>query len=85
MVDQDKIRELRDGIDRIDTRIQDLLDERVTIAQKIAGEKSGDSLLPTHLPAIIRGRPPKFPLAFLRRHYVRAGLGFYSLCDRFNF
>jgi glycine/D-amino acid oxidase-like deaminating enzyme len=55
------------------------------LARWLAGENSGDSLLPTHLPAIIRGRPPKFPLAFLRRQYVRAGLSFYSLRDRFNF
>ena len=55
------------------------------LARWLAGENSGDSLMPTHLPAIIRGRPPKFPLAFLRRQYVRAGLSFYSLRDRFNF
>ena len=55
------------------------------LARWLAGENSGDSLLPTHLPAIIRGRPPKFPLAFLRRQYVRAGLSFYNLRDRFNF
>ena len=55
------------------------------LARWMAGKNSGNSVSPTHLPAIIRGRPPRFPLAFLRRQYVRAGLAIYSLRDRFNF
>ena len=34
-----------------------------------------------YLPAIIRGRPPRFPLAFLRRQYLRAGLAAWRLRD----
>ncbi len=55
------------------------------LAKWLAGKNSGHTVLPMHLPAIIRGRPPKFPLAFLRRQYVRAGLSFYNLRDRFDF
>jgi len=55
------------------------------LARWLAGKTSGKHHLPMHLPAIMRGRSPKFPLAFLRRQYVRAGLGFYKLRDRFNF
>ena len=55
------------------------------LADWLAGRNSGKNLLPIHLPAIVRGRTPKFPLAFLRRQYVRAGLGFYKLRDRLDF
>ena len=55
------------------------------LAKWLAGKTPGNNDLPMHLPAIMRGRPPKFPLAFLRRQYLRAGLIFYSLRDRFNF
>ena len=51
------------------------------IARWLAGEPSSSDPLPRHLPAIIRGRPPRFPLAFLRRQYLRAGLAFYRLRD----
>ena len=54
------------------------------LARWLAGENSAKSLLPKHLPAIVRGRPPRFPLAFLRRQYLRAGLGFYRLRDFFD-
>jgi len=55
------------------------------LARWLAGKDSGNSLLPKHLPAIMRGRPPRFPLAFLRRQYLRAGLGIYRLRDYFDF
>ncbi len=55
------------------------------LARWLAGPNSTKDLLPTHLPAIMRGRPPRFPLAFLRRQYLRAGLGFYRLRDFFDF
>jgi len=55
------------------------------LARWLAGKNSGNSLLPKHLPAIVRGRPPRFPLAFLRRQYLRAGLGIYRLRDYFDF
>ncbi len=51
------------------------------LARWLAGSASGNSLLPMHLPAIVRGRPPKFPLAPLRRQYLRAGMGLYKLLD----
>ena len=55
------------------------------LARWLAGKDSGNSLLPKHLPAIMQGRPPKFPLAFLRRQYLRAGLSVYKLRDYFDF
>ena len=54
------------------------------VARWLAGRESGNKLLPTHLPAIVRGRPPKFPLASLRRQYLRAGLAVYKLLDRLD-
>jgi glycine/D-amino acid oxidase-like deaminating enzyme len=51
------------------------------LAKWMAGPETSDELLPTHLPAIFRGRSPKFPLAVLRRQYLRAGLVFYRLRD----
>ena len=54
------------------------------LARWLAGKDSGNSLVPKHLPAIMRGRPPKFPLSFLRRQYLRVGLGFYKLRDLFD-
>jgi glycine/D-amino acid oxidase-like deaminating enzyme len=54
------------------------------IAKWLAGKESDDRLTPDHLPAIIRGRPPRFPLAFLRRQYLRAGLITYQLRDVFG-
>ena len=55
------------------------------LARWLAGKPSGKHHLPMHLPAIMRGLSPRFPLAFLRRQYVRAGLSFYKLRDRFGF
>jgi glycine/D-amino acid oxidase-like deaminating enzyme len=54
------------------------------LAKWLAGEHSGNAVLPQHLPAIVRGRPPRFPLAGLRRQYLRLGLGFYRLRDYFD-
>ena len=51
------------------------------LARWLAGNESSDDLLPNHLPAVIRGRSPRFPLAFLRRQYLRAGMAFYRLRD----
>ncbi len=51
------------------------------VARWLANPGAGDDILPAHLPAIIRGRPPRFPLAFLRRQYLRAGLAAYRLRD----
>jgi glycine/D-amino acid oxidase-like deaminating enzyme len=54
------------------------------IANWIAGKASDSQHLPMHLPAIFRGRPPRFPLAFLRRQYLRAGLTMWKLRDVFG-
>ncbi len=51
------------------------------VARWLADPAAGDDVLPRHLPAIIRGRPPRFPLAFLRRQYLRAGLAAWRLRD----
>ena len=55
------------------------------LAKWMAGSESGGELLPTHLPAIIRGRPPKFPLPGLRTQYLRIAMTGYRLRDRFGF
>lgn len=52
------------------------------LAYWLAGKASDKRLLPMHLPAIVRGRPPKFPLGFLRKQYLLAGLTFYKWRDR---
>jgi hypothetical protein len=52
------------------------------LAYWLAGKNASKDLLPRHLPAIMQGRPPRFPLAFLRRQYLRAGIGFYRLRGR---
>jgi glycine/D-amino acid oxidase-like deaminating enzyme len=54
------------------------------LAYWLAGKHSSKDLLPKHLPAIMQGRSPKFPLPFLRRQYLRAGMGFYRLRDFFD-
>jgi glycine/D-amino acid oxidase-like deaminating enzyme len=54
------------------------------IAKWLAGKESGNALLPDHLPAIVRGRPPRFPMPFLRRQYLRAALTTYRLRDMFG-
>ncbi len=54
------------------------------LAKWLAVKHSGNAILPTHLPSIVRGRPPRFPLAALRRQYLRLGLGFYRMRDYFD-
>jgi glycine/D-amino acid oxidase-like deaminating enzyme len=54
------------------------------LAYWLAQRNTSKDLLPMHLPAIMRGRSPRFPLAFLRRQYLRAGIGFYRLRDFFD-
>ena len=51
------------------------------LAKWLAGKESNDQIMPAHLPAIMQGRSPRFPLAFLRRHYVRASIATYRLRD----
>jgi len=51
------------------------------LAKWLAGPESGNDILPRHLPAILRGRTPRFPLGFLRRQYLRLGLQYYRLRD----
>ena len=51
------------------------------LAQWLAGPESGDAVLPTHLPAIMRGHSPRFPLGFLRRQYLHLGTIYYRLLD----
>ncbi|MDJ0778723.1 MAG: FAD-binding oxidoreductase [Gammaproteobacteria bacterium] len=51
------------------------------LAQWLAGADSGNDLLPMHLPAIMRGRSPRFPFGFLRRQYLRLGMTYYRLLD----
>ena len=54
------------------------------LAKWLAGSESGSGVVPRHLPALVRGRPPRFPLAGLRRQYLRLGLCIYKLRDRFD-
>ncbi|MDH3537086.1 MAG: FAD-binding oxidoreductase, partial [Gammaproteobacteria bacterium] len=54
------------------------------LAKWLAGKESGTGVLPRHLPAIVHGRPPRFPLAGLRRQYLRLGLSLYRLRDYFD-
>lgn len=51
------------------------------LAKWIAGKASSNQHLPMHLPAIVRGRPPRFPIAYLRRQYLRAGTAMWKLRD----
>ena len=51
------------------------------IARWLATNPDSNQVTPVHLPAILRGRSPRFPFAFLRRQYLRAGLAFYRLRD----
>ena len=51
------------------------------LAKWLAGKESSNRIPPMHLPAIMRGRPPRFPLARLRRQYLRLGINYYRLRD----
>ena len=55
------------------------------LAKWMAGTESDDEVLPLHLPAIYRGRPPRFPLPWLRCQYLRFAMMGYRLRDRFGF
>lgn len=52
------------------------------LAKWMAGSESGAQLIPMHLPAIYRGRPPRFPLPWLRCQYLRFAMLGYRLRDR---
>ncbi len=52
------------------------------LAKWLAGKTSGSDPVPKRLPAIVRGRPPRFPLPRLRRQYLRLAMKYYRLCDR---
>ncbi len=51
------------------------------LAYWLAGSKSSDRTEPEHLPALVRGLRPRFPLPALRRVYARAGFMYYRLKD----
>ena len=54
------------------------------LAHWLAGPDSSDEVLPKHLPAIMRGRSPRFPLGFLRRQYLGLGMAWYRMLDRLD-
>ena len=54
------------------------------LARWLAGRNSGRDIQPKHLPALVRGQAPRFPLARLRRHYLRLGIAYYRLRDYFD-
>lgn len=51
------------------------------LAWWLAGSNAGDGIEPGHLPALVRGLRPRFPLARLRRHYARLGMFYFRLLD----
>jgi glycine/D-amino acid oxidase-like deaminating enzyme len=52
------------------------------LAYWLAGSNAGDLAEPQHLPALVRGLRPRFPLPALRRWYARLGIAYYRLKDR---
>ncbi len=54
------------------------------IARWLTGHGAQNSAMPTHLPAIMQGRSPRFPLALLRRQYLQTALLYYGLRDRID-
>lgn len=54
------------------------------LAYWLAGGNSPDSPTPDHLPALVRGMTPRFPLPALRRHYARAGIAVHRIMDLFG-
>jgi len=50
----------------------------------LAGGNAPDSPTPDHLPALVRGMTPRFPLPGLRRHYARAGIAMHRFMDLFG-
>ncbi|NIM28744.1 MAG: FAD-dependent oxidoreductase [Gammaproteobacteria bacterium] len=51
------------------------------LAYWLAGANSDDAVEPLHLPALVRGFCPRFPLARLRRLYARLGTLYFRLKD----
>lgn len=51
------------------------------LAYWLAGSNASEDIEPRHLPALVRGLRPRFPLPALRRLYVRLGLAYYKLRD----
>ena len=51
------------------------------LAYWLAGSNAGDEIEPQHLPALVRGLRPRFPLPGLRRLYARLGVAYYKLKD----
>ena len=51
------------------------------LAYWLAGSNASDLTEPQHLPALVRGLRPRFPLPALRRWYTRIGLAYYRLKD----
>jgi glycine/D-amino acid oxidase-like deaminating enzyme len=51
------------------------------LAYWLAGSNAGDATEPQHLPALVRGLRPRFPLPALRRAYTRLGMMYYKAKD----
>lgn len=54
------------------------------LAKWIATGNDNHNPLPTHLPKLVQGITPKFPLPRLRPYYAKAGVGWHQLKDKFN-
>lgn len=54
------------------------------LAHWLAGSNSGESTLPGHLPALVRGLPKRFPLPGLRLKFLRAGVAYRAFKDRIS-
>jgi len=51
------------------------------LAYWLAGSNASDNTAPQHLPALVRGLRPRFPVPGLRRVYTRLGMLYFSLKD----
>jgi glycine/D-amino acid oxidase-like deaminating enzyme len=51
------------------------------LAYWLAGSNASDRIEPQHLPALVRGLRPRFPIPGLRRTYARLGTMAYKLLD----
>lgn len=51
------------------------------LAHWLAGSNQSTSHVPAHLPVIMQGMPSRFPFAFLRPTYARAGVGVHRVMD----
>lgn len=54
------------------------------LAYWLAGSNAGSQTDPMHLPALVRGLRPRFPVASLRRTYARLGTMYFRLKDIFR-